>query len=604
MGFLFRFLLVVAAAVTSSSTASANGGKFKKGDEVSVAANKVGPFANPTETYRYHSLGFCAPEQIEHHSHKLGESLSGDRKVTSLYDIEFKVPQTNTKLCTKTLTPTDVLGFLKAVEEEYYFELFVDGMPAWGYVGDYDSEVDLVLNQGNLAPNLHKFIYTHIIFHITFNEDRIVGVKITGDHDKMLDITGTPGMEPEPIEGVSFTYSVKWEQDTSIAFEDRMHRYQAMHFLQSSSEIQWLSIINSFVLVILLTALLAIILMRILKNDFAKYLDPDEEQEVYGEEDQGWKLLHGDVFRFPNRKLIFAALLGTGIQLFVMAVLLILLAAASVFSPSHRGSMAVGAIILYSLTSAIGGYVSANMYANIGGRNWVWNTALSAIMFPGPLLIVFFFLNSVAVSHSSTAALPFKTIAIIFLIYVLVTFPLNVVGGIMGKNGAKGFDAPCRTTKVPRQIPSSAWYNSGPMSMLVGGFLPFSAIYVELHYIFSSIWGHRIYTLFGILFLAFLMLLTVASFVTVTLIYFKLQREDHRWWWSSFFYGGSCGFFFYLYTFYYYYQRSDMSGMLQTSFYFGYMALVSYALFAMMGSIGFFSSLVFVKKIYRSIKVD
>ena len=58
-----------------------------------------------------------------------------------------------------------------------------------------------------------------------------------------------------------------------------------------------------------------------------------------------------------------------------------------------------------------------------------------------------------------------------------------------------------------------------------------------------------------------------------------------------------------LYTFYYY-RRSDMSGMLQTSFYFGYMAVVSYGFSVLLGSVGFFSSLVFVKKIYAAIKAD
>jgi hypothetical protein len=28
--------------------------------------------------------------------------------------------------------------------------------------------------------------------------------------------------------------------------------------------------------------------------------------------------------------------------------------------------------------------------------------------------------------------------------------------------------------------------------MLMAGFLPFSAIYIELYYIFASIWGHKV----------------------------------------------------------------------------------------------------------------
>lgn len=140
--------------------------------------------------------------------------------------------------------------------------------------------------------------------------------------------------------------------------------------------------------------------------------------------------------------------------------------------------------------------------------------------------------------------------------------------------------------------------------MFMAGFLPFSAIYIELHYIFASVWGHKIYTLFGILFIALIMLFIVTSFITVALIYFQLAREDHRWWWRSFFSGGSTGFFIYGYSFFYFFQRSSMDGWLQSSFYFGYMAIISYAFFLMLGYVGFMSSLTFVKHIYGVVKCD
>ena len=61
-----------------------------------------------------------------------------------------------------------------------------------------------------------------------------------------------------------------------IQFEDRMKRYEDSTFLPSTFEIHWLSIMNSCVLVLLLTAFLAIILMRILKKDFSRYMEVDE----------------------------------------------------------------------------------------------------------------------------------------------------------------------------------------------------------------------------------------------------------------------------------------------------------------------------------------
>lgn len=50
------------------------------------------------------------------------------------------------------------------------------------------------------------------------------------------------------------------------------------------------------------------------------------------------------------------------------------------------------------------------------------------------MLITFSFLNTVAIAYHSTAALPFGTICVIFVLWALITFPLTVVGGIAGKN--------------------------------------------------------------------------------------------------------------------------------------------------------------------------
>lgn len=65
-------------------------------------------------------------------------------------------------------------------------------------------------------------------------------------------------------------------------------------------QIHWLSIINSFVLVLLLTAFLAVILMRVLKNDVSRYMQMELDEDDIVEEEGGWKLIHGDVFRFPQ----------------------------------------------------------------------------------------------------------------------------------------------------------------------------------------------------------------------------------------------------------------------------------------------------------------
>ena len=56
-----------------------------------------------------------------------------------------------------------------------------------------------------------------------------------------------------------------------------------------------------------------------------------------------------------------------------------------------------------------------------------------------------------------------------------------------------------------------------------GGFLPFSAISVELYYIFATVWGREQYTLYGVLLLVFFIVLLVSACISVALTYFQVR---------------------------------------------------------------------------------
>ena len=217
---------------------------------------------------------------------------------------------------------------------------------------------------------------------------------------------------------------------------------------------------------------------------------------------------------------------------------------------------------------------------------------------------MFAFLNTIAIWNDSSAALPFGTILIILGLFVFVTLPLTLIGGIGGKNSSTPFQAPCRTNRIPREIPLHPSSQYPIVHVLLSGVLPFTAVYTEVHHIFAAIWGHQIYTLFGILLLALSMLVVVTAIVTITFTYFQLSAEDHRWWWRSYCSGGITGVFIFGYSGFYYLQSSEMFGFFQTAFFFGYSGMMAYCFFIMLGFVGFQSSLWFVRKIYQTIKVD
>jgi len=548
--------------------------------------------------YNYYKLPYCAPQELEYRREDLGALMKGDRATKTLYQIRFLEDVTARTLCKATLSRDDTARFKAAILDDYYFELMLDELPIWGYVGELEAKS---INFARAVDNSTRyFLFTHLDFSIAYNGKAVIEVNVTADPLQRLDLSTKDSHQ------VDFSYSVRWIK-SDVPYAERMGRYAQYSFLPQSFEIHWLSIINSFVLVLLLTGFLAIILMRVLKNDVSRYM---QQADLEGEEEEetGWKLVHGDVFRLPPALPGFCAFVGTGAQLFSLIIFLLLLAVMNLFYPGNRGAMYTAAIVLYALTAGTAGFVSAHLYCRLVGPEgrWALTLVLSATLFPVPLLLMFVFLNTVAIGYGSQAALPFGTILVILVIWTLVTLPLTVIGGILGRNAAKGrdFDPPCRTNKIAREVPPAVWYRQGPCQVFMAGFLPFSAIYIELHYIFASVWGHKLYTLYGILLIAFLMLVIVTAFITVALTYFQLAIEDHRWWWRSFFSGGATGLFVYTYCFFYYFGRSGMFGFLQTSFFFGYMLIASYAAFIMLGTIGFASSLVFVRRIYRAIKCD
>jgi len=574
-----------------------SGSEYSDRDKVAVIASKVGPYFNSVETYEYYSLPFCPPDHMKELSHNLGEILSGDRKILTPINIKFKVPVEKRILCKKKLSKEQVSQFIQAVDQDYYFEMQVDQLPVWGYVGmaltNLDTE-DLLGGENTVDVTKH-FVYPHMDFSFQYNKDKIYSVKVKPELSKGIRLV--EGTELS----VEYSYGVSW----GSTVEDPAQRSESYHkseYLEATFDIHWLSIINSFVLVVLLTILLGAIFLRVLRNDLTRYMQVDEEQSL--SDDSGWKLIHGDVFRFPENQLLFTAVIGAGTQLLLLSASVLVLVSLPLFSTSKKGTISTIALVLYALTATLGGYVSAKYYKQMGGMNCVWNTFVTAILFPAPLLIVFMVLNSIAIVYDSTAALPFGTIMIVFVVYVAATLPLTVLGAMIGKKHAGVFESPCRTTKVQREIPTASPLHRPLFQFIVAGFLPFSAIYIELHYLFASIWGHKVYTLFGLLILAFVLLVIVTSFITVGLIYFRLADEDHRWWWRSFQYGGAVGLFVYAYSIFYFFFRSSMSGPLQTSFFFGYMFIASYAFSLALGTVGFFSSLKFVRVIYAAIKLD
>ncbi|XP_073313801.1 transmembrane 9 superfamily member 1-like [Primulina huaijiensis] len=578
--FLTAFLFFISAALASESDH-----KYQPDDPLILWVNKVGPYNNPQETYNYYSLPFCHPSgNAAHKWGGLGEVLGGNELIDSRINIKFQKPVDKIIICEIELDEAQATQFKDAIDRNYWFEFFMDDLPLWGYVGEFHSK--------RKGDNQHT-LYTHKSITVKYNKNQIIEVNLTQQNPKPLEVGRTLDM----------TYSVQWIP-TDMSFARRFDVYLDHPFFEH--QIYWFSIFKSFMMVMFLTGLVSMILMRTLRNDYAKYAREDDDLETLerdASEESGWKLVHGDVFRTPLSLALLSALVGTGAQLAMLVLLVILFAIVGMLYIG-RGAIVTTFIVCYAFTSFISGYVSGGMYLRLGGKNWIKSIILTASFFPFMCFGIGFILNTVAIFYGSLAAIPFGTMVIVFVIWAFISFPLVLLGTVIGRNWSGAPNNPCRVKTIPRPIPEKKWYLKPSVVSMMGGLLPFGSIFIEMYFVFTSFWNYKVYYVYGFMLLVFLILMIVTVCVTIVGTYFLVNAENYHWQWTSFCSAASTAVYVYLYSIYYYSMKTKMSGFFQTSFYFGYTLMFCLGLGILCGAVGYLGSSLFVRRIYRNIKCD
>ena len=67
--------------------------------------------------------------------------------------------------------------------------------------------------------------------------------------------------------------------------------------------------------------------------------------------------------------------------------------------------------------------------------------------------------------------------------------------------------------------------------MILGGILPFGAMFIELFYVMNSVWSNRVFYVFGFLLVVYLILMLTCTLVTIILCYIMLCAENYNWYW-------------------------------------------------------------------------
>jgi len=343
------------------------------------------------------------------------------------------------------------------------------------------------------------------------------------------------------------------------------------------------------------------IMMRTLHADVIKYREMEESGEA--PEETGWKLVHGDVFRPPSWPMLLSVLVGTGVQVFAMSVITMIFAVLGFLSPANRGGLMTALVVLFVVMGIFAGYFSARLYKLFKGNHWKQNVLLTSLFFPGVIFSIFLFLNFVLAYESSSGAVPFGTLIALIALWFGISVPLIFFGSYFAFR-KQVEEIKVRTNQIPRQIPEQVWYMRPIFSILMGGILPFGAVFIELFFILSSIWLHQFYYIFGFLAIVFIILILTCAEITIVMCYFQLCSEDYNWWWRAFLTSGASALYMFCYSVFYFFTKLQIKKLASVLLYFGYTTIMSFGFFVLTGSIGFYACFFFVKTIYSSIKLE
>ncbi|KAG2493980.1 hypothetical protein HYH03_007907 [Edaphochlamys debaryana] len=261
-----RALLLAVMALTLGGSATAeeelpSKHRYDTGDDVVLFASKIGPFENPTETYPYYDLPFCQPpEGTRGKAESLGEALGSDRLVSTPYVIKYGVNVRHAILCKKSLDAAAVKGFRDAVMQGYYWQMYMDELPLWGFVGEVAKGANA--GAGASASSERYFLFTYLSFDVFHDgQGHIVKVTVssgpirgggyaagTEDSSEYSEYSGagteyggegngTAPLVPVDItvagdiKDVEFKYSVRWVRSDFDSYDSRMDRYLAVALL-------------------------------------------------------------------------------------------------------------------------------------------------------------------------------------------------------------------------------------------------------------------------------------------------------------------------------------------------------------------------------------
>jgi len=140
--------------------------------------------------------------------------------------------------------------------------------------------------------------------------------------------------------------------------------------------------------------------------------------------------------------------------------------------PESRGAFITLILVSFIFFSMVSGYISSRFFKMFGSDNFILNALLTTVLYPSFAFSIFFIINLFLWHENSSAAVPFKTIVTVLLLWLCCSSLLVIIGAFIGVKRPK-IKHPCKINVVPLCPPTLPWYYKSKNLCFISGLFPF-----------------------------------------------------------------------------------------------------------------------------------
>ena len=630
---------------------------YNKTDIIKIAVKNLYSHKNQIP-YDYQYLNMCTPEKILRPKEGITELLTGQRMSYSNYFIFMNQNETCNLACIKNFTKEEIKKYEWLINRRYTATYYLDKLPSGVLKKNKDIKVDGISDSVNyfigipigFKRNNKYYINNHLVFYIEINEQnnkyQVVNFFVSPNsanqssqyecinYEKNSSIYFNEEFNNSTIKinsiesndiqnrifnvleedinryyedaefqelqpgNIAFTYDVIFIKSNK-SFTSRYDNYFSFKGRRS---LRWGNLIISNTLILLLTLIIFFILSRTVKRDLDKYNQSVAIGDNVIIDEYGWKQIASDVFRPPIHQKTLCAFIGTGFQIFWLIVTSLILYLIGLIKPEIRLKMVETIFICLIIFSIISGYVSTFIYRNNGGKDWVKNSIVTAMLCPIISLFVLGVIKILLALEQSNAGFKISQMALLVFILFFISSPLVFVGTLLALMG-NNIKYPCKVNALPTAIGEKPWYLHLQYISWFIGIIPFFTFFIEFVYLLRSLWSFQVYYIASYFSLSLFFSIILTSEISIIFVFINLCYGDHKWWWKSFFVSASPALYVFIYSILYFFHIG-LTRFSAVVIYFLIMILISIIIALVLGALGTLITFRFIFYIYSRIKVD